>query len=128
MLGKVDREAKMAIWLQRLRESSTPTESLADTARRCGWKLDEAYRWVQILRRAGHWPASTRRPAADKSKAFTKKTALRFARVRIATEAHLKLPVPLRVQLQLANGRRAELTLEDEAHLPRILKLIEQSA
>ena len=97
MLGKVDREAKMAIWLQRLRESSTPTESLADTARRCGWKLDEAYRWVQILRRTGKWPAATRRPAADKSKAFTKKTALRFVRVRIATEAHLKLPVPLRV-------------------------------
>ena len=116
----------MAVWLQRLRESATPTESLADTARRCGWKLDEAYRWIQILRRAGRWPASRRRPAASGSKVTPKKTAPRFVRVGVASETKPYSPAPLRVQLQLANGRRAELRLEDEGQLPRILKLLEE--
>jgi hypothetical protein len=30
--------------------------------------------------------------------------------------------------LQLANGRRVELTLADEVQLPRIVKLLEQPA
>ena len=89
----------MAVWLQRLTEGVRSGESLADTARRHGWNLDETYRWTQILRRAGQWRASTRRPATDKVKAST-----------------------------MANGRRAELTLGDEAQLPRILKLLEQTA
>jgi hypothetical protein len=33
---------------------------------------------------------------------------------------------PLRLDIQLVNGRRAALTLSDEAQLARVLKLLEQ--
>jgi hypothetical protein len=33
---------------------------------------------------------------------------------------------PLRLNIQLVNGRRAELTLSDEEQLGRVLKLLEQ--
>jgi hypothetical protein len=51
----------------------------------------------------------------------------RFARARIAAEKTAIASAALRLELQLSNGRRAELVLSDE-QLPRVLKLLEQPA
>jgi transposase-like protein len=115
-----DREAKAAIWLQRLREAAAAKEPLVEYARRHGLKPGEAYRWRQNLRRAGHWPVHPATSAAGTG-------APRFARVRIAAERSALSSAMLCVHLQLANGRRVELNLSDE-QLPRVLKLLEQPA
>jgi hypothetical protein len=50
----------------------------------------------------------------------------RFARVRIEPLRVPGLLSPLKkLQLLLANGRRAELLLSDERQLPRVLSLLE---
>ena len=122
-----DREAKAAVWLQRLREAAAAKEPLVEYARRHGLKPGEAYRWRQNLRRAGHWPAHSAN-AARASRATAAGTgAPRFARVRIAAERSALSSAMLCVHLQLANGRRVELNLSDE-QLPRVLKLLEQPA
>jgi hypothetical protein len=48
-----------------------------------------------------------------------------FARVCLVGEPSA-LSEPLRLQLHLANGRRAELLLSDERQLSRVLDLLEQ--
>ncbi len=112
----------MALWLQRLREAAAAKEPLVEYARRHGLKPSEAYRWRQKLRRAGRWPgisANTARASQGTVAAATP----HFARVRIAAEQATISPAPLRLQLQLSNGRRAELLLSDE-QLPRVLPLL----
>jgi len=51
--------------------------------------------------------------------------APRFARVRIESQ-RAEPAWPLRLQLVLANGRRAQLELSDERQLQRVLGLLEQ--
>ena len=55
-----------------------------------------------------------------------RKSTPRFARVRIEPSRGSELLSALKVQLLLANGRRAELLLSDERQLPRVLSLLEQ--
>ena len=50
----------------------------------------------------------------------------RFARVRLEPPRGSELILPLKLQLLLINGRRAELLLSDERQLPRVLSLLEQ--
>ena len=79
-----DREAKAAVWLQRLREAATAKEPLMEYARRHGVKPGEAYHWRQSLRRVGRWPAYSAH--MSRSKRPTSSATPRFARVRIAAE------------------------------------------
>jgi hypothetical protein len=123
-----DREAKAAVWLQRLREAAAAKEPLVEYARRHGLKPGEAYRWRQNLRRAGQWPAHSANAARASRATVAPGTGTpRFARVRIATERSALSSAMLCVHLQLTNGRRVELNLSDE-QLPRVLKLLEQPA
>jgi hypothetical protein len=129
MMSEEDREAKAAVWLQRLQEAAAAKEPLVEYARRHGGlKPGEAYRWRQNLRRAGRWPAHSANPArASRATVAPSMATPRFARVRIAAEQTAIVSTPLRLELQLSNGRRAELVLSDE-QLPRVLKLLEQPA
>jgi hypothetical protein len=121
-----DREAKAAVWLQRLREAAAAKESLVEYARRHGLKPGEAYRWRQHLRRAGRWPAISTN-SARASQAAVAPATQRFARVRIAAERGAISSALLCLHLQLTNGRRVELNVSDE-QLPRVLMLLEQPA
>ena len=125
MLNKAERTERMAVWLRRLQECRESKQTLADYTRRHGYQLDEAYRWTQILRRVGQWPAAG--TAAQRRKRRTANIGLpaKFARVRIV-EARAVTPTPLRVQVQLVNGRRADVVLDDDEHLPRLLALLER--
>jgi hypothetical protein len=123
MLSKAERTERMVAWLQRLRECRESKQTLVDYARRHGYKLDEAYRWTQILRRVGQWPAARK----DNRKAAKIGLPARFARVRIVEVCPIK-PAPLRVQVQLVNGRRADVVLDDDEHLPRLMTLLERPA
>jgi hypothetical protein len=123
-----DREAKAAVWLQRLREAASAKEPLVEYARRHGLKPGEAYRWRRNLRRAGQWLAHSANAARASRATVAPGTGTpRFARVRIATERSALSSAMLCVHLQLTNGRRVELNLSDE-QLPRVLKLLEQPA
>jgi hypothetical protein len=128
MMKDEDREAKAAVWLQRLRAAAAAKEPLVEYARRHGLKPGEAYRWRQNLRRAGQWPANSANAArASRATEAAGTKVPRFARVRIALERGALSSAMLCVHLQLANGRRVELNLSDE-QLPRVLKLLEQPA
>ena len=128
MMKDEDREAKAAVWQQRLRAAAAAKEPLVEYARRHGLKPGEAYRWRQNLRRAGQWPANSANAAkASRATEAAGTGAPRFARVRIAEERSALSSAMLCVHLQLANGRRVELNLSDE-QLPRVLKLLEQPA
>ena len=122
-----EREAKRALWLKHWQEWSASAEPFAEYARRHELDDDEGYRWKRILQRAGLLPEHLRRVEGDKAEKPSK-SEVRFARVRIAAEVQASSVSVLRLQLQLANGRRVELTLADEAQLPRIVKLLEQPA
>lgn len=115
MMTKEARETKGAFWLQHWRECEAAGEGMAVYARRHDLNADEGYRWKRILRRG---------PAAEPSAVGA--LAARFARVRIAAPRHSTASLPLRLALLLVNGRRAELMLEDEGQLPRVLSLLEQ--
>jgi hypothetical protein len=128
MMKDEDREAKAAVWLQRLRAAAAAKEPLVEYARRHGLKPGEAYRWRQNLRRAGQWPARSANAArAGRATEAAGTEAPRFARVRIAAEQPMISSALLCLQLQLSNGRRVELNLSDD-QLPRVLKLLEQPA
>ena len=126
MVSSEDREAKAALWLQRLQEAAALKESLVDYCRRRGFKPGEAYQWKRNLRGAGRWPERSSEAANTSRSAVVARTASpRFARVRIAPEQGA-MSAPLHLQLHLANGRRVELLLSDERQLPRVLVLLEE--
>jgi hypothetical protein len=85
--------------------------------------VGEAYRWKQHLRRTGQWPRDV---AKQKTTKRATSEELRFARVRVVADHGAESMTPLRLDIQLVNGRRAALTLSDEAQLARVLKLLEQ--
>jgi len=126
MMSKEGREGKAVIWLQRLREAQAAKEPLVAYARRHGLKPGEAYRWKKNLRGAGRWPAHSSRTAKSTPPKAIAKMSPRFARVRIVAKQRASSIPPLSVQLQLANGRRAELVLSDAGQLPRVLELLER--
>jgi hypothetical protein len=123
MAGSEDREAQGAQWLKRLQEAAAAKETLVEYTRRLGLRIGEAYRWKQHLRRTGQWPRDVAKQKMMKRATLAE---LQFARVRIAPDHGAELMTPLRLNIQLVNGRRAELTLSDEEQLARVLKLLEQ--
>jgi hypothetical protein len=120
-MSNEDREAKGALWLQRLQEAASLKESLVDYCRRRGFRPGEGYQWKRNLCSAGRWPAVK----ASRSTEVASTVPPRFARVRIVPEQDA-VSAPLHLQLHLANGRRAELLLSDERQLARVLALLEE--
>ena len=127
MLSRAERTERMAVWLRRLQECRESKQTLVDYTRRHGYDLEEAYRWTQILRRVGQWPAARKAPPKGKPQAARIGLPAKFARVRIF-EACSVTPTPLRVEVQLSNGRRADVVLDDDEHLPRLMSLLERPA
>jgi hypothetical protein len=125
MMTKDERESKGVFWSQHWRECQSCGEGMAAYARRHGLNADEGYRWKRILGRAQRWPAAESSAGAAVSVAG--QAAARFARVRIAPLRQRETSLPLRLALLLVNGRRAELMIEDERQLPRVLALLEQA-
>jgi hypothetical protein len=125
MMTKEEREAKCVLWLEHWRECEAAGESMAAYARRHALNGDEGYRWRQILQRAQRWPAVVDSNGAGASP-LVARAAARFARVRIASARHTEAGWPLKLAVLLVNGRRAELMIEDERQLPRVLALLEQ--
>ncbi|MGA9911550.1 MAG: hypothetical protein WBR17_03305 [Paraburkholderia sp.] len=127
MVSNEDREANAKLWLQRLQEAAAAKESLVNYTRRHGLKPGEAYRWKKELRREGRWPAHSSRAAkANRPKKSATTELPRFARVRIEQKPRPISMASLCLRLHLTNGRRAELVLNDEGQLPRVLELLEQ--
>jgi len=126
MMKKEEREAKGEFWLQHLHEWSASGEPFSQYARQHELDVDEGYRWTRILRDAGRWPQPPKSNGAAASAMVSRKSAPRFARVRIEPPRRTEIAAALRLQLQLINGRRAELVLSDEQQLVRVLGLLEQ--
>jgi len=122
-MSNEDRESQALVWLERLREAAAGKQSLVEYCRRHGLKPGEAYKWKRKLRSAGRWPATK----ANGPTEVARTAPPGFARVRIVPE-HRSVSAPLHLQLQLANGRRADLLLSDERQLPRVLALLEEPA
>ena len=127
MMTMAARDAKRAMWLKHWQEWPGSGERFAEYARRHDLNADEGYRWKRILQRAGLLPQQLT-GAGDQATKKSKPAVLRFARVRIESARHAEVSGPLRLQVVLTNGRRADLVLDQEGHLPRILKLLEQPA
>jgi len=127
MMTKETREARGTFWLQHWRECEAAGAGMAAYAREHELDADEGYRWKRMLRRAQRWPAVQTSAAVVTADNGARKSVARFARVRITAPRHSAASLPLRLQLLLRNGRRAELLLEDEGQLPRVLSLLEQA-
>ena len=125
MMSNEERESQALVWLERLREAAAAKQSLVEYCRRHGLRPGEAYQWKRNLRGAGRWPLSSETANTNRSTAVARTGPPRFARVRIVPEDRT-VSAPLHLQLDLANGRRAELVLSDERQLPRVLELLEQ--
>ena len=125
MMKQEERSARRAFWIQHLRECSMAGERLSSYARRHELKVGEGYHWTRVLKGEGLWPLQPAGGTAAQSVIVKRKPVPRFAKVRIEPSRISELLSPLKVQLLLANGRRAELLLSDERQLPRVLSLLE---
>ena len=125
MTKQEERAARRAFWIQHLRECSMAGERLSSYARRHELKVGEGYHWTRVLKGEGLWPLQPAGGTAAQSVIVKRKPAPRFARLRIEPSRISELLSPLKVQLLLANGRRAEVLLSDERQLPRVLSLLE---
>ena len=126
MMNQEERQARRVFWIQHLRECSIAGERLSSYARRHELKVGEGYHWTRVLRREGLWPPQPEGRMAAPSVIVRRKSVPRFARVRLEPPRGSELILPLKLQLLLINGRRAELLLSDERQLPRVLSLLEQ--
>jgi len=86
------------------------------------------YHWRKVLRREGRWPddldgqRGTRRETAASDSA---RVPLHFARVKLSESARRSA---LTVRVILANGRRAEIDLDDAERLGEVLITLERPA
>lgn len=128
MSRREDQEHRFAQWLEHLRSWEASGEALCAYARSRGMAPASLYYWRKVLRREGHWPRRpgeldrVQRPALGSDAA---RGALRFARV---TFEEARRSSPITVRLALANGRRAEIELEDTQHLSEVLGALERAA
>jgi hypothetical protein len=128
MSRREDRERRMAQWLEHLRSWQASGEALCAYARSRGIAPASLYYWRKVLRREGCWPREpgeldrAQRPALGSDSA---RSPMRFARVTFE-DAHRNSSITVR--LTLANGRRAEIELEDTQHLSELLSMLESAA
>jgi len=125
MTTKEERDARGAFWLKHLQECASLKEHLSTYTRRHELDVHEGYHWTRVLRREGLWPPQSRSRTSAASGILSSKATPRFARVQVEPPRAVRA-FPLRLQLILANGRRAQLELSDERQLPRVLDLLEQ--
>jgi hypothetical protein len=123
MTRQEERTARRAFWIQHLREFSKAGERLSSYAWRHELKVGEGYHWTRVLKREGLWPLAPEDGSSAQSVIVKREPVPRFARVRIEPPAVAEIMLPLKLQLALANGRRAELLLSDERQLPRVLSV-----
>ena len=126
MTRQEERAVRRAFWTQHLRECSMAGERLSSYARRHELKVGEGYQWTRVLKREGLWPLQPVGISSARSMIVKANPVPRFARVRIEPPRTSEQRVALKVQLSLANGRRAELLLSDERQLSRVLSLLER--
>lgn len=120
-----ERMARRAFWMHHLRECAKTRERLSIYARRHELKVGEGYHWTRVLKREGLWPLRPEGVTAAHAVIVKSNAVPRFAKVRIEPPAVAEMMLPVKLQLHLANGRRAELLLSDERQLPRLLSLLE---
>lgn len=127
MLTLEQRATMSAMWLAHWRGWQGSGVSMAEYARREGFDADAAYRWRRVLRRTGQWLEAECMPAVSKPGAVKRrKTAVRFARVAVKDTPPASPSLVLR--LVLRNGRRAELEMDDVAHVGEVLGVLERVA
>jgi hypothetical protein len=125
MTKQEDRAARRAFWMQHLRECSKSGERLSVYAQRHELKVGEGYHWTRVFKGEGLWPLRPEGERAPQSVVVKSKPVPRFARVRIAPAPVAEVLLPLKLELLLANGRRAQVQLSDERQLSRVLSLLE---
>lgn len=128
MSRRENREHRFAQWLEHLRGWQASGEALCAYARNRGMAPASLYYWRKVLRREGRWPREpgemdrAQRPALASD---TARSAMRFARV---TFEEARRGSSITVRLMLANGRRAEIELEDSQILSEVLGVLESAA
>lgn len=128
MSRREEREQKFAQWLEHLRSWEASGEALCVYARGRGMAPASLYYWRKVLRREGHWPRERGEQDRVPRQALGSEAArgaLRFARV---TFEEARRSSPITVRLTLANGRRADIELEDMQHLNEVLGVLESAA
>lgn len=125
MSRQEDRERRIAGWLEQLQSWKASGEALSAYARGHGIDPGSMYYWRTVLRREGRWPEETdeadrgRRPGVALESA---RVPLRFARVKLERACRGS---PVTVRVMLANGRCAQIELEDTQQLSAVLGALE---
>jgi transposase-like protein len=125
MSRREDRERRIAGWLEHLEGWKASGEALSTYARSHGIETGSMYYWRSVLRQEGRWPGESgetdrgRRPAVASESA---RVPLRFARVKLERADGGSA---LTIRVTLANGRRAEIELQDTQRLSEVLGALE---
>ena len=123
MSRREDRERKMAEWLEHLEGWKASGDALSVYARKHGIQPASMYYWRGVLRQEGRWPEQPGEGGLKPGSATRlARVPLRFARVKL-DQASRGSAVTVRVTL--ANGRRAEIELEDMQRLSEVLGALE---
>jgi hypothetical protein len=122
MSRQEDRERKVAGWLEHLQSWKASGESLNSYARGHGIEAGSMYYWRTVLGREGLWPEEPDRGRRSEVVRKSARVPLRFARVKLE-QASRGSPVTVRVTL--ANGRCAEIELQDTQRLSEVLGALE---
>jgi hypothetical protein len=128
MLKREDRARKVAEWLEHLQAWKDSGESLSAYARKHGLTVWSAYHWRGVLTREGSWREGPKAPGRSRSGSpavSSSRVPLRFARVNVSD---MPRAAPLVLRVQLANGRRAEIAVEEIEQLGAVLSVLERSA
>jgi len=125
MSRREDREGRIAGWLEHVEGWKASGEALSTYARSHGIEPGSMYYWRGVLRREGRWPEEPgeadrgRKPGVASESA---RVPLRFARVKLE---QVSRGSSVTVRVTLANGRRAEIELQDMQRLSEVLGALE---
>jgi hypothetical protein len=125
MSRREDREGRIAGWLEHVEGWKASGEALSTYARSHGIEPGSMYYWRGVLRREGRWPEEPgeadrgRKPGVASE---STRVPLRFARVKLE---QVSRGSTVTVRVTLANGRRAEIELEDMQRLSEVLGALE---
>jgi hypothetical protein len=126
MMKREERQRKAAEWLEHLQGWKASGQSLSAYVRERGLALCSAYQWRRVLTRDGSWPEGSQLPGKPRAAhEGSQRIPLRFARVTVADSQPTS---PVLVRVQLANGRRAEIELDEPGQLGAVLDVLERPA
>ena len=126
MSRREDRERRIEGWLEHLEGWKASGEALSTYARSHGIEAGSMYYWRSVLRREGRWPEEPGRTDRGRKPGVASESArvpLRFARVKLEQSSRGSA---LTIRVTLANGRRAEIDLEDTQRLSEVLGALER--